>query len=163
MKNLKNIALASLLTLGAFSLTLFTSCDPDPCEDIVCANGGTCTDGTCACPAGYEGTLCETLSRTKFLGVFTGNETCTLGTDTYSITCTANSDDTKFNIQNLYNQSSVTAIASANGNAFTIPSQTVMAGTVAVGSGTISGNTITVTYTISDGTNTNTCTFTGTK
>lgn len=163
MKNIKSILLASLLTVGTFATVLFSSCDPDACKDIICANGGACTDGTCACPAGYEGVLCETLSRTKFLGVFTGNETCTIGTDTYSITCTANSDDTKFNIQNLYNQSSVTAIASANGTSFTIPSQTVMAGTTASGSGVISSNTITVTYTITDGINTNTCTFTGTK
>ena len=111
---------------------------------------------------GYEGSNCETLSRTKFLGVFSGNETCTVGTDTYAITCSANADDLKFNIQNLYNQS-LTAIASANGNAFTIPNQTVGASITASGSGTITGNNITVTYTISYGVTSNTCTFTGTK
>ncbi|HMT36363.1 MAG TPA: hypothetical protein PKC41_10930, partial [Chitinophagaceae bacterium] len=88
--------------------------------------------------------------------------TCTVGTDTYAITCSANADDLKFNIQNLYNQS-LTAIASANGNAFTIPNQTVGASITASGSGTITGNNITVTYTISDGVTSNTCTFTGTK
>ena len=133
-------------------------------KDTVCNNGGTCneTDGSCNCPVGYEGSNCETLSRTKFLGVFSGNETCTVGTDTYAITCSANADDLKFNIQNLYNQS-LTAIASANGNAFTIPNQTVGASITASGSGTITGNNITVTYTISDGVTSNTCTFTGTK
>lgn len=162
MKNLKSILLASILTVGAFSTTLFTACNPDACKDVVCQNGGTCVDGDCTCPVGYEGTNCQTLSRDKFIGVFTGSETCTVGTDNYSITCSANSDNTKFNIQNLYNQS-LTAIASANGNAFTIPSQTVGSGVTAVGSGTITGNTMTVTYTVNDGVTSNTCTFTGTK
>jgi hypothetical protein len=164
MKNLKSILMASFLTVGIFSTALFTSCNQDKCKDTVCNNGGTCneTDGSCNCPVGYEGSNCETLSRTKFLGVFSGNETCTLGTDTYAITCSANADDLKFNIQNLYNQS-LTAIASANGNAFTIPNQTVGASITASGSGTITGNNITVTYTISDGVTSNTCTFTGTK
>lgn len=162
MKNLKSILLATVLTVGAFSTTLFTACNPDACKDVVCQNGGTCTDGECTCPVGYEGTNCQTLSRDKFIGVFTGSETCTIGTDNYSITCSANSDNTKFNIQNLYNQS-LTAIAAANGNAFTIPSQTVGSGVTAVGSGTITGNTMTVTYTVNDGVTSNTCTFTGTK
>ena len=115
MKNLKSLFLASFLTIGLFSTVVFTSCDPDPCKDIICANGGTCTDGNCTCPSGYEGTLCETLSRDKFIGVFSGTETCTVGTDAYSITVTANSDKVKFNIQNLYNQS-FTAIATRAGN-----------------------------------------------
>jgi len=162
MKNLKSLFLASFLTVGVFSTVVFTSCDPDPCKDIICANGGTCTDGTCMCPSGYEGTLCETLSRDKFIGVFNGTETCTVGTDAYSITITSNSDKIKFNIQNLYNQS-FTAIATAGGNSFSIPNQTVGSGVTASGSGSITGNTITITYTINDGTNTNTCTFVGTK
>ena len=162
MKNLKSILLASLLTVGLFSSVVFTSCDQDACKDIICANGGVCTDGSCACPSGYEGTLCETLSRAKFIGVFNGNETCSVGTDTYSLTITANSNDAKFNIQNLYNDN-LTAIADANGTSFTIPSQTVGVGVTAIGSGSISGNTITITYTLTDSSGSNTCTFIGTK
>ncbi|MEZ5046178.1 MAG: hypothetical protein R2831_04230 [Chitinophagaceae bacterium] len=162
MKNLKSILFSAVLTIGTFAAITFVSCNPDPCKDVVCANGGVCVDGGCNCETGYEGTLCDVLSRTKFLGVFSGNETCTVGTDTYAITCTANSDDTKFNISNVYNQS-LTAIANADGNSFTIPSQTVGSNITASGSGSITGNTITVTYTISDGTISNTCTFTGTK
>jgi hypothetical protein len=146
MKNLKTILTATALTLGLFTVT-FTACTPDPCKNVVCSNGGTCdANGACVCPAGFEGTTCATLSRDKFIGVFNGTETCTIGTDAYAI-----------------NQSTVTALASANGNAFTIPSQTVAAGVTGSGSGTISGNNITVTYTITDGTLTNTCTFIGTK
>jgi hypothetical protein len=44
-----------MLTLGILSCA-----KPDPCEEIVCQNGGTCVDGTCNCPEGFAGTLCET-------------------------------------------------------------------------------------------------------
>lgn len=164
MKNLKTILMASFLTLGALTTMTFTSCNGDKCKDTVCNNGGTCneSDGSCSCAVGYEGTDCATLSRAKFIGVFIGTETCTIGSDAYSITCSASASDLTFNIQNLYNQS-LTAVASANGNAFTIPSQTVGAGITASGSGSITGDNITVTYTINDGAVTNTCTFTGTK
>lgn len=45
--------------------TLFSSCDElitetDPCEDVVCLNGGYCQDGTCICTNGYTGTNCQT-------------------------------------------------------------------------------------------------------
>ena len=36
------------------------SCDPDPCSDVACANGGECFDGTCICPDGFGGSNCET-------------------------------------------------------------------------------------------------------
>jgi hypothetical protein len=166
MNQFKKVLLSAFATVAIFGTTL-VSCTPDPCDPktIVCLNGGACTDGTCGCVAGFEGTTCQTLSRDKFIGIFSGTESCTIGTDTYAITTTANSDKTKFNIQNLYNQSSVIALASANGNAFTIPNQTVSAGITASGSGVITGNTITVTYTIITVASglTNTCTFTGTK
>lgn len=162
MKNIKSILIASFLTVGIFSSAVFTSCNQDKCKDVVCQHGGTCTDGSCTCPSGYEGANCQTLSRDKFIGVYVGTEVCTVGTDAYSITCSTNTDELKFNIQNLYNQS-LTAIASASGNAFTIPNQTVGAGVTASGSGTITGNTITITYTVNDGVVSNTCTFTGTK
>lgn len=163
MKKMKMYLMTAMLGVASLSV-LFTSCETDECKDVVCENQGVCNenDGSCDCPVGYEGTSCETLSRTKFLGTYTGSETCTVGTDTYSIQITANSDDAKFNILNLYNQS-FTAIADADGNSFTILSQTVGAGVTASGSGSITGNNITITYTINDGVTSNTCTYTGTK
>lgn len=72
MKNLKTILLASVLTVGVFSSTLFTSCNQDKCKNVTCNNGGVCneTDGSCTCAAGFEGTNCETESRTKVFGSF---------------------------------------------------------------------------------------------
>ncbi len=59
------------LTVFLFSLFLFLiSCSKsDPCEGVVCKNGGNCSDGTCVCPLGFEGTLCETESLPKAVNV----------------------------------------------------------------------------------------------
>lgn len=39
-------------------------CKPDnPCDLITCQNGGTCNNGRCKCPEGYEGEFCEIISR----------------------------------------------------------------------------------------------------
>jgi len=35
--------------------------DSDPCDGVSCLNGGTCNDGSCACPAGYFGSNCASL------------------------------------------------------------------------------------------------------
>ncbi len=34
-------------------------CEKDPCETLVCQNGGACLDGACACPEGIIGKECE--------------------------------------------------------------------------------------------------------
>ncbi len=52
-----------------FSYVLI-SCKAEPCDDVVCANGGVCTSGLCLCPEGFEGVRCETMSRDKFLGTY---------------------------------------------------------------------------------------------
>lgn len=134
---------------------------PDPCANVICQNGGTCDDGTCTCPNGYEGTNCQTLSREKFIGVFTGTEQCTIGNDTYSITVIPHSDNTKFTMANLYN-SGYTAICTVTGtNTFTLTGND---GNISyTGSGSISGNQITFSFQITDGVTTNACTYTGTR
>jgi hypothetical protein len=47
-----------LLLLSICFLTI-TGCKRDECESTNCLNGGICVDGTCECPAGYNGTNCE--------------------------------------------------------------------------------------------------------
>lgn len=39
---------------------LITSCSSDPCEDVVCQNGGVCNEGSCDCPDGWSGADCST-------------------------------------------------------------------------------------------------------
>lgn len=66
----------TLVTAFAFltisSSVLYTSCTKDACADLKCQNNGTCTDGFCSCPTGYEGTECEVLSSDRFTGTYYG-------------------------------------------------------------------------------------------
>jgi hypothetical protein len=48
---------------------LLSSCAKDECKDVTCNNGGTCAEGTCACPVEWQGSKCSDLNIT---GVLTG-------------------------------------------------------------------------------------------
>ena len=51
-----------ILAISFFSfVTLIQSCDKlfDPCNGVICQNGGTCVDGTCDCPDGVSGEFCD--------------------------------------------------------------------------------------------------------
>ena len=51
---------------------LLAACQETPCEGVNCQNGGTCIElsGQCECLPGYEGALCDTVSRQKYLGQY---------------------------------------------------------------------------------------------
>jgi len=85
MKNLlKFLSFAALMTF------LATSCNTDPCKDIVCGDFGACDEGICICNAGYEQDadgLCNVEMREKFIAIFTVDDSCTTtGNDSYTIT-----------------------------------------------------------------------------
>ena len=44
------ILIIILLTFG---------CKKDPCESVICVNGGDCLHGSCYCPTGYYGSDCS--------------------------------------------------------------------------------------------------------
>jgi len=64
MKTIKILMLSSILA--------FTSCASDPCVDVTCYNDGVCDDGTCMCADWYEGADCSTEERAKYYGSYTG-------------------------------------------------------------------------------------------
>ena len=136
----------SVLMLGTLSFSI-TSCNK-------------------SCDTGYEGSDCKTETRAKFLGSFVGNEECIVGNDTYTVTITksAVNPEVKVILSNVYNQA-FTATASVDVYSLTIDNQIVATGITVSGAGSLSRDEkfLTMKYSISNGTNFNTCTFSGTK
>ena len=63
MKKLKRFIIAtSFITIC--SGLIYTSCNKPSCGGMVCENGGTCSGGTCSCPTGYSGNLCQVVANT---------------------------------------------------------------------------------------------------
>lgn len=111
MKNVRTILLTGVLTMGVFSTVIYSSCSKkSKCDGIQCKNGGTCNDGVCKCPLGYEGANCEIASATKFIGSFSATDNCPLvdssrGSLHYSMTISAGSSATQLYVLNLGNSS----------------------------------------------------------
>lgn len=163
MKNLKTILLAGFLTAAAFATTLITSCNQDKCKDVVCANGGTCTDGSCKCASGYEGTLCDTKSNLKFINVAgwsVSEEGTSSAPSTYDVFILPSSTVANgIYISNAWDYFVASVNATVDGNTFTIPRQQPdNDGFYIQGSGTINTSLnpvkITVTYKVTDETDT---------
>ncbi len=166
MKHLRFISFLSLALVLGSTLYLVTSCNPDPCKDVICNNGGIATasadnnDCTCACPAGYEGEFCDDFVRDKYVGNYNGTETCDSGTYSIAITAAAGSgSDLELTIGNLYDAGFFTiANVTANGD-LEITNQAFGTGTIS-GSGSInSSGVISITYTIVTGVGTDNCAF----
>ncbi|MCB0761988.1 MAG: hypothetical protein KDC12_10740 [Flavobacteriales bacterium] len=156
----------SMLFMAAMLAVSFTACKKDPCADVTCDHG-TCNDGTCDCETGYEGDECSTQMRSKFLGTFTGTESCSVSGN-FPITWNINTSGTAVNkviINNLYADGTAVS-GTVSGTSITIPVQTATAQGFSFtvdGSGQISGNILTVTYTVSASGASETCTATITK
>jgi hypothetical protein len=63
MKKTGPIFLTIIIMLFVFSTVTYTSCKKDPCEVYTCQHNGTCANGNCVCPSGYEGVHCENVSK----------------------------------------------------------------------------------------------------
>jgi hypothetical protein len=161
MKNLfsiKNFATAVLALGFVFS---FTSCEEDLCKDVTCGTNGTLTDNgttcTCACATGYEGSDCETLVRSKFLGSWGAVEDCSQSAaTTYSVTITSSPSGTdRILLSNFWGAFTSAVIATVDGDRLTIASQEPDGdGYFVNGTGTIvttaGVSTITLTYNVED-------------
>lgn len=174
MKSLKSLTLVLTLTVG--SLFFLNSCTQDLCKDVVCQNGGTCDQSTggCDCLAGYEGTNCETEMRTKFLGSYKYNESTATGcggfSDWPSSIAISSTSVEKILITGFgafqCSGTDIVVEATVDGvNLTVVANQSFCSGTLTIisGSGSISGNNITISYTYDLGAGPVTCSGTYTK
>ena len=77
MKPIRTILLTAFLTLFVFSVVVYTSCNKNKCDKVICLNLGACDGGNCVCPTGFEGNRCQILSRDKFIFTYNGGDSCT--------------------------------------------------------------------------------------
>ena len=142
-----NLSIALLIGSTAF---LNTSCKKEEgCTDQAAENYDSDAeddDGSC------------TYAREKFLGSYDANENCTSGNDNYSMTITTSTTSKgAIVINNLYNIN-LSILATVNGS--NINFNDTKNGVNFSGSGSISGNTLTVIFTVSAGGVTDNCTTT---
>jgi len=72
MKFWKQTLVTAILFIFLAGAVVYTSCEKDPCTNLTCYNGGSCGNGKCICPTGYENTQCQTLSVTRYIGTYAG-------------------------------------------------------------------------------------------
>lgn len=59
MKNIRLTVVMAAIMATFSGIVIFSSCSKTTCSNIVCRNGGICSDGKCTCPTGYTGSLCQ--------------------------------------------------------------------------------------------------------
>jgi hypothetical protein len=160
---LKSIGFA---IVAAFAVS---SCNTDPCKDVVCGDAGSCLDGTCVCDPGFETDAdgaCTVLMSAKFIGSYSVVEDCSASAAAaYTSGVLANSTDvTAINFVNFWGSfvNPVVATIGTDGVTITIASQEPDAdGYTVSGTGSIDPATgiITVSYVVTETAsgNTDTC------
>ncbi len=153
-------SIATFLFFIVACTCILPSCKKN-CENISCKNGGTCADGTCSCPQGWEGELCENIAPSNYNKNFNAADSYTTGSSTSVITYTSSVSSGSNNTVLFTNFSAGNypdvAYATLNGNSLTFPAQrasqypgdtATLTGTGTIGFGTMQLNyTIEYTYT----------------
>lgn len=76
MKSWKITLVTSLIFMAVVSVIVYSSCVKNACDNVTCLNGGSCGNGVCRCPTGYEDPQCQTLSINRYLGAYAGYTSC---------------------------------------------------------------------------------------
>lgn len=103
MKKISVILSTVVVVTLSFVLVLFSACNKGktkyndttlirPCDNVICLNGGTCTDGLCYCPQGFEGPQCATRWSDKFVGNYSADDACDTSAKVYGVVLNADPD-----------------------------------------------------------------------
>ncbi len=76
MKAWKANLFGIVLFFGILVSLIYTSCEKNICDGVTCQHGGSCANGLCTCPTGYEGAQCQTLVTDRYVGTYVGYTTC---------------------------------------------------------------------------------------
>jgi hypothetical protein len=149
---------SSLKFLGMLcfvGLLLLSACTPDACHKVDCLNGGECSEGACACVAGYEGLACETTMSSKFIGTYSLTETCVPSgpAGPYSVVISGRQALAEISLVGLYGTQvgAITATIGSDGTSFSIARQAILSNTeIESTNGNISadGQSISLSYTV---------------
>ena len=127
-----------MMVLFTFSLSLiYLSCTKTDTSSttrvkcVTCAHGGSCINDTCRCPAGYEGTGCQSEARSKFQGSWEVTETGTLTAQrTFNVTISSSfssgSSVTNILLHDLHYNIYTSVTANVSHDSFIIPVQYAM-------------------------------------
>ena len=145
-------------TVWILTLLLLSSCAKDLCEGISCENGGTCVEGDCQCPEGFQGNFCEFFDLQRYFGTYDiSYEGCFTTSENHSVSLeNIQGESNKFRILNLGDyecpSGTISLVASVTGNAITIETQEIDCGAIRYtfeGTGTFTaGSTITLEFTV---------------
>jgi hypothetical protein len=133
MHFISNLTAKRLSLFGLILIFSFFSCQNEPCDEIACQNGGTCIDGSCECPDGYEGSFCEFIDISKYLGTYRADyQDCFLSSDAHRVKVAEVNQDGAVAFVNLGDYACPSAdefqvIATIDTLGFRIASQTVCA------------------------------------
>jgi len=123
---LRSLLVSASLAFSAVAAVTFSSCTEDKCKGTVCAYGGTCVDGGCVCPTGYEGPQCETVNRNYYTGIWKVNEDGTLSNAAqYDVAIETSGDVPNLKVTNFHNNVQLNVAATVIGDTLTIKKQTV--------------------------------------
>lgn len=146
--------------LVCFTLVFMMACDKSkvkynpttlvrPCDNVICLNGGTCKDGLCYCPQGFEGDKCSIRWSDRFVGQYQADDECYTGASGY-YNVTINGDPGyayKLNITNLgiaCPNRTISAVINPEKTSFNIPMQNTCGDYYLSGYGNINGNYLNV-------------------
>lgn len=147
--------------LGILGLLLVTACKKDPCKNVSCQNGGTCSDGNCTCRLPWEGSRCEVDGRDKFVGAWSGTQNCGGSVDNVRFIITKSSVEATVILIEGEIRGELTSSTT-----FNVPNQQiVIQGTAFTisGNGVLNGNVLTLNLNISSGGQGGTCAHTLTR